>query len=454
MAPARFSEPYILVEDGPGVGQRLVIPQGVSVIGRVSTADLRLQHPSISRQHAQLVRKGERIFVKDLGSQNGTFVNRERLNGETEVRAGDEIALGNAVLRLLQEPSLSPGPAPSGATMPETPSKAPSASASGRISVPPSSRAAASGGVVSAAHKPASTVSLGKAALITGGLGFGVAAVVLVGVLLFSSSRGTVPPVSEQAEEPLEAEIELEQDPVVRPMFANEEENQKVKRAMAEAMRDSLADPASPTMEGAQAISTGRNVVVNRANERARIIRRYEEGKLVSALDLARASPQSELYETLTGFQGAYEEARAAQRARQPSVAIRNYETALKFDRELTNGNSFFASEIKSELADLMVQVAQSQKKKRDLTGARKTLSLALKYQPAHAEAKSLMSALTPGPPAAAKKAVRKKARSRSSSIDDAFDEDEEAGFDEEEPAPKPRKKAPSRSAIDDAFEE
>jgi hypothetical protein len=108
-------------------------------------------------------------------------------------------------------------------------------------------------------------------------------------------------------------------------------------------------------------------------------------------------------------------------------VAIRNYEIALKYDRELTNGNSFFASEIKSELADLMVLLGQSQKQKR---------------------------ALTQGPPTAAKKTVRPKKRSRSASIDDAFDEDEGAGFDEEEPAPKPKKKAPSRSAIDDAFEE
>jgi pSer/pThr/pTyr-binding forkhead associated (FHA) protein len=91
---------FLYVERGPGTGQLLPVRQGVLVLGRASTSDLRLQHPSISRRHAQLTRLGDRLYLKDLGSQNGTFVNRVRLSSELELHAGDELALGNALLRV------------------------------------------------------------------------------------------------------------------------------------------------------------------------------------------------------------------------------------------------------------------------------------------------------------------------------------------------------------------
>jgi hypothetical protein len=96
---------FLYVEHGPGAGQLLPVKQGVLVLGRASTSDLRLQHPSISRRHAQLIRHGDQLSLKDLGSQNGTYVNRLRLSAEVELRPGDEIALGNALLRVR-------GPAP------------------------------------------------------------------------------------------------------------------------------------------------------------------------------------------------------------------------------------------------------------------------------------------------------------------------------------------------------
>jgi pSer/pThr/pTyr-binding forkhead associated (FHA) protein len=98
---------FLYVERGPGAGQLIPLKQGGLVLGRASTSDLRLQHPSISRRHAQLTRQGDRLSLKDLGSQNGTYVNRDRLASEVELHPGDEIALGNALLRLR-----GPGPTP------------------------------------------------------------------------------------------------------------------------------------------------------------------------------------------------------------------------------------------------------------------------------------------------------------------------------------------------------
>ncbi|WP_342381041.1 FHA domain-containing protein [Myxococcus stipitatus] len=91
---------FLYVERGPGAGQLVPVQPGTLVLGRSSSSDLRLQHPSISRRHAQVTRKGDQIFLKDLGSQNGTFINRNRITDEVEVMSGDEITLGNAMMRL------------------------------------------------------------------------------------------------------------------------------------------------------------------------------------------------------------------------------------------------------------------------------------------------------------------------------------------------------------------
>lgn len=91
---------FLYVEQGPGAGQLVPLKQGTLVLGRSSSCNLRLQHPSISRRHAQLSRQGDRLVLRDLGSQNGTFLNRGRLYGEAELSHGDQISLGNAVLRL------------------------------------------------------------------------------------------------------------------------------------------------------------------------------------------------------------------------------------------------------------------------------------------------------------------------------------------------------------------
>ncbi len=75
---AEYKPAFLYVERVPGAGQLLEVKQGTVIVGRASVSDLRLQHPSISRRHTQFKRVGEQFFVKDLGSQNGTFVNKQR----------------------------------------------------------------------------------------------------------------------------------------------------------------------------------------------------------------------------------------------------------------------------------------------------------------------------------------------------------------------------------------
>jgi pSer/pThr/pTyr-binding forkhead associated (FHA) protein len=54
------------------------------VFGRDATCDVPLDDPTVSRRHAALRQRGGELFVADLGSQNGTFVNGERIRIERE----------------------------------------------------------------------------------------------------------------------------------------------------------------------------------------------------------------------------------------------------------------------------------------------------------------------------------------------------------------------------------
>jgi len=65
------------------------------VIGRDPTCELQLDYPMISWRHAELTREGGRIYVRDLGSRNGTYVDGGRITGKTPLRPGSQIALGS-----------------------------------------------------------------------------------------------------------------------------------------------------------------------------------------------------------------------------------------------------------------------------------------------------------------------------------------------------------------------
>src|SRR4051812_16767271 len=73
--------------------------QGALVIGRADDADIRIDHPSISRKHAVL-RVGSTLSIEDCGSSNGTRVGQHKLGaGEVApVTLGGVIELGSAVI--------------------------------------------------------------------------------------------------------------------------------------------------------------------------------------------------------------------------------------------------------------------------------------------------------------------------------------------------------------------
>lgn len=88
----------MLVDEGGGAV--IGLPAAGGVAGRSNEADVHLVHESISRRHAMFGVEEGVLWVEDLGSRNGTFVNGEPTQGRVALRAGDEIQLGHLQFRL------------------------------------------------------------------------------------------------------------------------------------------------------------------------------------------------------------------------------------------------------------------------------------------------------------------------------------------------------------------
>ena len=69
-------------------------------IGRDSACDIVFDDPAISRRNSRVFLAGGVVYLEDLGSQNGTFLNGARVEMPSILRSGDEIALGDTALRL------------------------------------------------------------------------------------------------------------------------------------------------------------------------------------------------------------------------------------------------------------------------------------------------------------------------------------------------------------------
>jgi len=76
------------------------------VLGRDPSVEYPLNYPMISWRHAALERTAEGIWVDDLGSRNGTYVNGVRISARTLVKTGDEIGLGSFHFQLLADGAL------------------------------------------------------------------------------------------------------------------------------------------------------------------------------------------------------------------------------------------------------------------------------------------------------------------------------------------------------------
>jgi pSer/pThr/pTyr-binding forkhead associated (FHA) protein len=83
----------LVVKRGPNAGSRFVLEAEVTRAGRHPDSDIFLDDITVSRRHAEFVKTGSGYLVRDVGSLNGTYVNRERTE-EGELHGGDEVQIG------------------------------------------------------------------------------------------------------------------------------------------------------------------------------------------------------------------------------------------------------------------------------------------------------------------------------------------------------------------------
>ena len=93
----------LVVRRGPNAGSRFLLDSDLTLAGRHPDSDIFLDDVTVSRRHAEFYRQGGRFTVRDVGSLNGTYVNRERIE-EADLSGGDEVQVGKFRLVFLLGP--------------------------------------------------------------------------------------------------------------------------------------------------------------------------------------------------------------------------------------------------------------------------------------------------------------------------------------------------------------
>ena len=93
----------LVVRRGPNAGARFLLDHDVTTSGRHPDSDIFLDDVTVSRRHAEFHRAEYTFTVRDVGSLNGTYVNRERVEAAT-LASGDEVQIGKFRLVLIAGP--------------------------------------------------------------------------------------------------------------------------------------------------------------------------------------------------------------------------------------------------------------------------------------------------------------------------------------------------------------
>lgn len=416
-----FSAGFLYVERGPGQGQLMPVNQGLMILGRSSSADLRLQHPSISRKHAELTRKGERFFLKDCQSQNGTFVNKLRLTHEVELFAGDQLTLGTAFLRLR------------------------SANTPGEVSVPTQSS--------DAGETPSATFfqpGVAKIAIFAGAVGFGLASVLMIAVMRLEGEKPVPPAILEVSafrllnEAPAPAPRSLTPAVAVpAPTAPTSLEPVEAPLAAISPRVDAVPTPAlthhttrhpapkrAAQVRVANVESEPASVPASESGD-ANVKARYEQGNVIAALELARKS-HSGLVPRLSRFKSSYDQAQKALSGKDTAAAKGFLKSALAADEGISNGWGTYNAQLKRDLVAL-----NQAEGSRTTTGGSKRKS----YDEASGDRDS------PAPAAESKLAAK---TTHKAAIDDAWGDDNAPAKSVKTAAPAKKKSA--SAAIDAAF--
>ena len=94
-------EPRVLmISQGNQAGLSADLASGVIMIGRGADCQLILEDDYVSTRHARVVSTPDGIYIEDLGSTNGSYVNGQRITAPTTITMADTVRIGKTILKL------------------------------------------------------------------------------------------------------------------------------------------------------------------------------------------------------------------------------------------------------------------------------------------------------------------------------------------------------------------
>jgi predicted component of type VI protein secretion system len=93
----------MMMRSGVNAGKAYPLEQEETLVGRDLANDITIPDPEVSRRHARFVMRDESVFIEDLGSTNGTFLNGERISTAQQLRLGDVVTLGENVSMVFEK---------------------------------------------------------------------------------------------------------------------------------------------------------------------------------------------------------------------------------------------------------------------------------------------------------------------------------------------------------------
>lgn len=86
--------------------ESVMLIRGDVTIGRMEDNSIVLSEPFVSGHHARVYAKNNTLYIEDLNSTNGIYVNQEKIEGKIKLTTGDEIKIGSAIFTVLRADKL------------------------------------------------------------------------------------------------------------------------------------------------------------------------------------------------------------------------------------------------------------------------------------------------------------------------------------------------------------
>lgn len=97
---AKKSQPQLVVLEPADQKGRAYAVGNETTLGRAAGCQITVDDTFVSQLHARVFARDGRFLVEDLGSTNGTYINRQKVAGPMVISPGDRLQVGNTVLEL------------------------------------------------------------------------------------------------------------------------------------------------------------------------------------------------------------------------------------------------------------------------------------------------------------------------------------------------------------------